>query len=152
MEIESRLLPCGLHVIGKPPTAEEAIATLVNIANLDREEDGLISLPRIIANSLGRDIGEIYTNSDKGILSDVELLQNITLACRDAVGALVKEQTDAEGRVSLVSKLNFFNMGKKTPWIEACTPQVTKKSIQNRLNRCLSIWNSACSKFVPTTN
>ncbi|MBD1885896.1 magnesium chelatase subunit H [Microcoleus vaginatus] len=119
MEIESRLLPCGLHVIGKPPTAEEAIATLVNIANLDREEDGLISLPRIIANSLGRDIGEVYTNSDKGILSDVELLQNITLACRDAVGALVKEQTDAEGRVSLVSKLNFFNMGKKTPWLEA---------------------------------
>jgi magnesium chelatase subunit H len=26
MEIESRLLPCGLHVIGKPPTAVEAIA------------------------------------------------------------------------------------------------------------------------------
>jgi magnesium chelatase subunit H len=35
MEIESRLLPCGLHVIGKPPTQEEAVATLVNIANLD---------------------------------------------------------------------------------------------------------------------
>lgn len=35
MEISSRLLPCGLHVIGKPPTAEEAIATLVNIASLD---------------------------------------------------------------------------------------------------------------------
>lgn len=119
MEIESRLLPCGLHVIGKPPTAEEAIATLVNIANLDREEDNLISLPRIIANSLGRDIEEIYTNSDRGILTDVELLQNITLACREAVGALVKEQTDAEGRVSLVSKLNFFNMGKKTPWIDS---------------------------------
>lgn len=32
MEIESRLLPCGLHVVGVPPTAEEAIATLVNIA------------------------------------------------------------------------------------------------------------------------
>jgi magnesium chelatase subunit H len=119
MEIESRLLPCGLHVIGKPPTAEEAIATLVNIANLDREEDNLISLPRIIAKSLGRDIDEIYTNSDRGILTDVELLQNITLACREAVGALVKEQTDAEGRVSLVSKLNFFNMGKKTPWIDS---------------------------------
>ncbi|MEG3898885.1 MULTISPECIES: magnesium chelatase subunit H [unclassified Microcoleus] len=119
MEIESRLLPCGLHVIGKPPTAEEAIATLVNIANLDREEDGLISLSRIIAQSCDRNIDDIYTNNDKGILADVELLQNITLACRDAVTALVKEQTDAEGRVSLVSKLNFFNMGKKTPWIEA---------------------------------
>jgi cobalamin biosynthesis Mg chelatase CobN len=32
MEIESRLLPCGLHIVGVPPTAEEAIATLVNIA------------------------------------------------------------------------------------------------------------------------
>lgn len=119
MEIESRLLPCGLHVIGKPPTAEEAIATLVNIANLDREEDGLVSLSRIIAQSCDRNIDEIYSNNDKGILADVELLQNITLACRHAVTALVKEQTDADGRVSLVSKLNFFNMGKKTPWIES---------------------------------
>ena len=29
MEIESRLLPCGLHTVGVPPSAEEAIATLV---------------------------------------------------------------------------------------------------------------------------
>lgn len=39
IEIESRLLPCGLHIIGKPPTAEEAIATLVNIASLERKEE-----------------------------------------------------------------------------------------------------------------
>ncbi|HEY9851570.1 MAG TPA: magnesium chelatase subunit H [Leptolyngbyaceae cyanobacterium] len=119
MEIESRLLPCGLHVIGKPPSAEEAIATLVNIASLDRKEEEIVSLPRIIANSIGRNIDEIYTNNDKGILDDVQLLQEITQATRAAVSALVKEQTDAEGRVSLVSKLNFFNMGKKEPWIEA---------------------------------
>lgn len=34
--MQSRLLPCGLHVVGCPPTAEEAVATLVNIAELDR--------------------------------------------------------------------------------------------------------------------
>ncbi|OKH26212.1 magnesium chelatase subunit H [Hydrococcus rivularis NIES-593] len=119
MEIESRLLPCGLHVIGKPPSAEEAIATLVNIASLDREEEEILSLPRIIANSIGRDIDEIYKNSDKGILEDVDLLQNITHATRAAVSALVKAQVDAEGRVSMISKLNFFNIGKKAPWIEA---------------------------------
>jgi magnesium chelatase subunit H len=118
MEIESRLLPCGLHVIGKPPSAEEAIATLVNIASLDRPEEEIQSLPRIIANSLGRNIDEIYQNSDKGILEDVQLLQDVTMASRAALSALVKEQTDAEGRVSLVSKLNFFNMGKKEPWVE----------------------------------
>jgi len=119
MEIESRLLPCGLHVIGKPPSAEEAIATLVNIANLDRPEEEIVSLPRIIANSIGRNVDDIYQNSDKGVLEDVQLLQDITLATRAAVSALVQEKTDAEGRVSLVSRLNFFNMGKKEPWVEA---------------------------------
>ncbi|MFM6489184.1 MAG: magnesium chelatase subunit H, partial [Dolichospermum sp.] len=119
MEIESRLLPCGLHIIGKPPSAEEAIAPLVIIASLDRQEDGILGLPSIIANSLGRNIEEIYRNSDKGILSDVQLLQDITMATRAAVAALVQEQIDAEGRVIAVSKLNFFNMGRKEPWVES---------------------------------
>ena len=119
MEIESRLLPCGLHVIGKPPTAEEAIATLVNIAGLDREEEGIKSLQRIIAESLGRDIEEIYDNSDRGILNDVQLLYDINQGVREAVAALVHEQIDADGRVSMVSRLNFLNIGKKEPWIKA---------------------------------
>jgi magnesium chelatase subunit H len=119
MEIESRLLPCGLHVIGRPPTAEEAIATLVNIASLDRPEDDILGLPRIIANSIGRDLDDIYKKSDRGVLEDVQLLYNITQATRIAVASLVKEQIDADGRVSRVAKLNFFNMGKKAPWIES---------------------------------
>jgi magnesium chelatase subunit H len=119
MEIESRLLPCGLHVIGKPPTAEEAIATLVNIAGLDREEDGIKSLQRVIAESIGRDIDEIYGNSDRGVLDDVQLLYDINQGVRAAVGALVNEQVDSEGRVSMVSRLNFLNLGRKEPWIKA---------------------------------
>ncbi|MGJ3253280.1 MAG: magnesium chelatase subunit H [Elainellaceae cyanobacterium] len=119
MEIESRLLPCGLHVIGKPPTATEAIATLVNIASLDRPEEDMKGLPRIIAESQGRDIQEIYQNSDRGILDDVQLLYDINQATRNAVAAMVNEQTDADGRVSKVTKLNFLNMGKKVPWVEA---------------------------------
>jgi len=119
MEIESRLLPCGLHVVGKPPSAEEAIATLVNIAGLDREEDGIMSLQRIIADSLGRNIEDIYRNSDRGVLADVQLLYDINQGVRAAVAALVHEQIDAEGRVSMVSRLNFFNIGRKEPWIKA---------------------------------
>ncbi|MDP5016627.1 MAG: magnesium chelatase subunit H, partial [Dolichospermum sp.] len=119
MEIESRLLPCGLHVIGKPPSAEEAIATLVNIASLDRQEEEILGLPGIIARSLGRTIEDIYRNNDAGILADVQLLQDITLATRAAVTALVQEQIDAEGRVIAVSKLNFLYMGRKEPWLES---------------------------------
>lgn len=119
MEIESRLLPCGLHVIGKPPTAAEAIATLVNIASLDRSEEGIPSLPRLLAESIGRDLEEIFRNSDRGVLDDVDTLQSINQATRAAVTALVQAQADADGRVSRVSKLNFFNMGRKEPWLEA---------------------------------
>ncbi|MEO0407491.1 MAG: magnesium chelatase subunit H [Cyanobacteria bacterium P01_A01_bin.135] len=119
MEIESRLLPCGLHVIGEPPTATEAVATLVNIAGLDRPEDEMKSLPRIVAESLGRDIEEVYSNSDRGELNDVQLLNDINQAVREAVAAMVKEQTDAEGRVSRVTKLNFLGMGRKAPWLES---------------------------------
>lgn len=134
MEIESRLLPCGLHVIGKPPTAEEAIATLVNIASLDRPEEEILGLPRLLANSINRDLEQIYQNSDRGVLADVETLQSINLAIRAAIAALVKTQTDADGRVSRVSKLNFFNMGKKAPWLEALAqagyPQVEPEPLK----------------------
>ncbi len=144
MEIESRLLPCGLHVIGKPPTAEEAIATLVNIASLDRPEDDILSLPSIIAKSLGRTMEEIYQGSDRGVLEDVQLLQDITLATRSSVASLVQAQVDADGRVARVAKLNFFNMGKKEPWVEALHqagyPKVDVEQIKplfNYLEFCL---------------
>ncbi|HTL88926.1 MAG TPA: magnesium chelatase subunit H, partial [Leptolyngbya sp.] len=121
MEIESRLLPCGLHVIGKPPSADEAIATLVNIASLDRPEENMLSLPRIIADSLNRDIDEIFQNSDRGVLNDVQLLNEINQATRSAIAAMVKAQIDQDGRVSRSSMLtNLFSFnGKKAPWIEA---------------------------------
>jgi magnesium chelatase subunit H len=123
MEIESRLLPCGLHIIGKPPSADEAIATLVNIASLDREEEEILSLPRIIANSVYRNIDDIFRNSDQGVLDDVQLLNDVQQATRAAVTAMVKAQQDEEGRVSRTSMLGnlfgAFGVQKKEPWIEA---------------------------------
>ncbi len=67
MEIESRLLPCGLHVVGSPPSATEAIATLVNIAEIDRPEmdPPIRGLPGILAKSIGRNVEEIYLNNNK---------------------------------------------------------------------------------------
>ncbi|CAI0375016.1 unnamed protein product [Linum tenue] len=53
MEIESRLLPCGLHVVGEPPSAMEAVATLVNIAALDRPEEGDCLKLVVADNELG---------------------------------------------------------------------------------------------------
>jgi len=106
MEIESRTLPCGLHTVGVPPTAEEAIATLVNICNIDRPEDNLESLPRTIAKSIGRDIEQIYRSAEAGSLEDATLRQQIVEATRAAVSASVDRSTDANGRVAEVNPLS----------------------------------------------
>ena len=127
MQIESRLLPCGLHTVGVPPTAEEAIATLVNIAQLDRPEDNIESLPRVIAASIGREINEIYRGNNQGVLADVELNEKITVASRAAVRALVDVSTGSDGRIKEVASAfedmgnMFANMvgGKKKPYTEA---------------------------------
>ncbi|CAN8073828.1 unnamed protein product [Agarophyton chilense] len=128
IEVESRLLPSGLHTIGEPPTAQEAIATLVSISSLDRlngkGEIETKSLPRVIAESINRDIDEIYKNSDKGVLEDVDLLQKITEASREAVRALVNNSVNADGRIDRVAAIDlgaFIGkmMGIKSPMGEA---------------------------------
>lgn len=123
MQIESRLLPCGLHTVGVPPTAEEAIATLVNIAQLDRPEDDIEGLPRVIAASVGREINEVYRGNNQGVLVDVELNEKITQASRAAVRALVDQSAGADGRISDVQSIFGDFMGKMTgqkkPYTEA---------------------------------
>ncbi len=127
MEIESRLLPCGLHTIGKPPTAEEAIATLVNIAALEREEDGLRSLPGLLAEAMGRSIDDVYKGNDDGVLADVELNRTITETSRSAIGSMVRSLTGLDGRVNLRGNFGWLmdwltKVGFKlpTPWLRAC--------------------------------
>lgn len=123
MEIESRLLPCGLHVIGEPPTALEAVATLVNIAGIDRPEEGIFGLPGILAQAVNRNIEDIYRGNDKGVLADVTLLQDITMTSRAAIQAFVEQATNNEGKVVNVNNLgnalsSILGFGKRAPYIE----------------------------------
>ena len=127
MEIESRLLPCGLHTIGKPPTAEEAVATLVNIAALERDDDELRSLPGLLAESIGRTIEDVYKGNDNGVLADVELNRTITETSRAAISAMVRSVTGSDGRVNLRNNWSWFTdllarFGFKlpSPWLKAC--------------------------------
>ena len=110
-----------------PPTAEEAIATLVNIAALEREEDGIRSLPALLAESLGRSIDDVYRGNDNGVLADVELNRTITETARVAVGAMVKAVTGSDGRVNLSDNLRWFfallerfGYKRQSPWLSAC--------------------------------
>ena len=152
MEIESRLLPCGLHVVGEPPTAEEAIATLVNIASLDRVEEGQKSIQRIIAESMGRDIDEIYRNSDVGNLEDVQTLFDITEATRAAVRVMVEEQINEDGRVSAGSLLSAFNFGGgKAVWTKALH-KLGYKNVEDESLASLFEYLQFCLKQVVADN
>merc|ERR550534_411229 len=157
MEIESRALPMGLHRIGVPPTAEESVATLVNIAQLDRPEMGIKGLPRIIAESVGMSAETIYRNADKGVLEDVTRLQQLTEASRAAVRELVKESTNDEGRVESVNPFmrdvfSFFSGG--SPWGKALAesgfPNCSEddlKPLFNYLEGCLG--EIVCNNELP---
>merc|ERR1719157_293608 len=158
MQIESRLLPCGLHTVGVPPSADEAVATLVNIAQLDRPEDKIEGLPRVIAASLGRDINDIYRGNNQGILTEVDLNTRITEAARAATRALVDQSTDRNGRVKEVKNVfedmgSVFNgmMGKKKPWTEAIIkagfPDVSEERLEG-----VMVYLEFCLKQVVANN
>ncbi|KAL8162953.1 hypothetical protein V2J09_014442 [Rumex salicifolius] len=153
MEIESRLLPCGLHVIGEPPSAMEAVATLVNIAALDRPEEGISSLPSILAETLGREIEDLYRGNDKGILKDVELLRQVTEASRGAVTAFVERTTNSKGQVVDVSdKLSsILGFGINEPWVEYLSNTNFYRADREKLRRVFAFLGE-CLKLVVADN
>ncbi|WVZ87659.1 hypothetical protein U9M48_034265 [Paspalum notatum var. saurae] len=153
MEIESRLLPCGLHVIGEPPSAIEAVATLVNIAALDRPEEGISSLPSILAATVGRDIEDVYRGSDKGILADVELLRQITEASRGAITAFVEKTTNSKGQVvNVASNLStILGFGLSEPWVQYLSTTKFLRADREKL-RVLFGFLGECLKLVVQDN
>ncbi|KAK8953646.1 hypothetical protein KSP40_PGU003919 [Platanthera guangdongensis] len=154
MEIESRLLPCGLHVIGEPPSALEAVATLVNIAALDRPEDGIYSLPGILAETMGRDIENVYRGSDKGILADVELLRQITDASRGAITAFVDRTTNRKGQVvnDVADKLtSMLGFGITEPWIQYLSKTKFLRADREKLREMFQFLGE-CLKLIVANN
>ena len=122
--------------MGVPPTAAEAIATLVNIAAVDRPEDGIEGLPRILMRSIGRDVEDLYRRSDAGDLDDGVLRQKMVEACRSSVAASVERSTDSAGRVSEVNPMfaGLQNMFGGSPMLKALKeggfPDVTDEQIE----------------------
>jgi len=57
----------------------------------------------------------------QGVLADVELLQDMTMASRAAVGAFVEDRTDKDGRVSSNAIKNFARFANfdREPYMKA---------------------------------
>ena len=53
LEIEQRLIPTGLHILGRPSEASERADMLRMIASFDRPEAGVRALPDLVCEALG---------------------------------------------------------------------------------------------------
>ncbi|GAA0151636.1 hypothetical protein LIER_10317 [Lithospermum erythrorhizon] len=69
---------------------------------LDRPKEGISSLPSILAETVGRDIEDIYRGNDKGIIKDVELFRQITETSRGVVTAFVERTNDKRECLKLI--------------------------------------------------
>ncbi|CAA6668965.1 unnamed protein product [Spirodela intermedia] len=131
-----------------------AVATLVNIAALDRPEENIRSLPSILAETVGRQIEDVYRGSDKGVLADVELLRQITDASRGAVGAFVERTTNTKGQVvDVTDKLmnSMFGFGLAEPWVQYLSTTRFLRADREKL-RILFAFLGECLKLVVMDN
>src|SRR5437660_9767736 len=79
LEIEQRLIPTGLHVLGRAAELKEKADLLRMVGSFDRPEQGARALPRLIADALGV---ESY---------DALLHENSTSETRQLIDGIVAE-------------------------------------------------------------
>ena len=73
MQIGSRLLPWRIAYGRGPAHGQRRHCCTCEYAQLDRPEEDIEGLPRVIAASVGRDINDVYRGNNNGVLDDVEL-------------------------------------------------------------------------------
>ncbi|MEO5929185.1 MAG: magnesium chelatase subunit H [Candidatus Kapaibacterium sp.] len=66
IELESRLIPTGLHIAGEQPSPAGLADLLLAISEYDRPEAGIRALTDIIAGRAGENYGELYRRADTG--------------------------------------------------------------------------------------
>ena len=72
LEIEQRLIPTGLHILGRPSDNREKLDLLKMVAAFDRPEFGTRALPELIANGLG-----LTTSAKERTLDEKEAINAI---------------------------------------------------------------------------
>ncbi len=118
LQVEQRMIPVGLHVLGEPPQAGEQIDVLSLIASFARVPRGhqqppLEPLPHIVARALGVDYGAI-TGRLRHDPAAQERYRQIEAICRAAVTALVERDSGQAADAELARYVRI-NAGLLTP-------------------------------------
>ncbi len=98
LDVEERLIPVGLHTIGRPPAAGELADLLLAVAAHPRPEADLPALPALIARARGLAWPEPALDGDApeaaGAALAPEVRASVQAAARGAVGRLLAGGVD----------------------------------------------------------
>lgn len=141
-EIETRLIPAGLHTIGKSKTINEVIDLLMAISEYDRPEINIDSLVIQISNLFDIDYLFLQNNlqaSNYNAVNKIAFVKNICrevlneLLLSDSNTALLKLKSFTNKKFSHKTFLNIFKYLKKVS-VNATT--------DNELSSLISVMNS----------
>lgn len=88
LEVEQRLIPVGLHVLGQPPAGDELVDILSLVATFNRPPGGGANLPELLAASMGFDYATLRQRLTQDSTAQQQYRQ-VDEACRAAVARLV---------------------------------------------------------------
>src|SRR6266550_4640064 len=91
VEIEQRLIPTGLHVLGRASELQEKADLLRMVASFDRPEHGVRALPKLVAEALGIDSYDALLQ-EKSASETRELIDSVV---SDAVREFCENGADA---------------------------------------------------------
>src|SRR5262249_30741555 len=108
LEIEERLIPTGLHVLGRPSLDSERTDLLRMVASFDRPEFAARSLPDVVAESIGSSRHDAKEDIDRVVISAIRKL--IEEGSESASEFLFREagvaRQSVDGMLGLLSRIS----------------------------------------------
>lgn len=108
VEIEERLIPTGLHVLGRPSLNSEKTDLLKMVASFDRPDFSARSLPDVVAEAMGLSRHEAKEDVDRVVTGAVrKLIESGTDSAREFLSREVGVNGESvDGMLSLLSRIS----------------------------------------------
>ena len=108
VEIEERLIPTGLHVLGRPSLNPEKTDLLKMVASFDRPDFSARSLPDVVAEAMGLSRHEAKEDVDRVVTGAVrKLIESGTDSARKFLSREVGVNGESvDGMLSLLSRIS----------------------------------------------
>jgi magnesium chelatase subunit H len=114
LEVEQRMIPVGLHVLGQPPAASERTDILALVAAFARPDADTPPLPHLVAQALGHRYDDLLNRMRHDATAQAHW-QQIDDICREAVRLLVEHNGQPAAADHALHQATGIAPGRLTP-------------------------------------